>query len=306
MEIAITVTQQVAVIFLLILVGLVMTKKNFLTQTGIDQITSLLLSVVTPCVLINAYQKDFEPKLAWQLLTATVFTIIVHVLAIVLCHLIFRKEPSKRYRINIFCAIYSNCGFMAIPLLSAALGSDGVFYGSAYLAVFTVFYWTHGVFVYTGGDRKAMSWKKAVLNPGVIGTLVSLGLFLGRIKLPVVLGDTIGYMAGLNTPLAMVVLGSYLAKLDWKKALKNKTMYFVCFLRLILIPLLAMGVAKVLGLNETVAQAVMISAACPTAAVSTLFANRFHLDADYSSEIVSVSTLLSIFTIPLIMMLFHL
>ena len=93
MEIAITVTQQVAVIFLLILVGLVMTKKNFLTQTGIDQITSLLLSVVTPCVLINAYQKDFEPKLAWQLLTAAVFTIIVHVLAIVLCHLIFRKEP---------------------------------------------------------------------------------------------------------------------------------------------------------------------------------------------------------------------
>lgn len=306
MEIAITVTQQVAVIFLLILVGLVMTKKKFLTQTGIDQITSLLLSVVTPCVLVNAYQKEFEMELAWGLFTAAGFTVVIHILSILLCHVIFRKEPTKRYRINIFCAVYSNCGFMAIPLLSAALGADGVFYGSAYLAVFTVFYWTHGVFVYTGGDKKAMSWRQAVLNPGVIGTLVSLGLFLARIKLPAVVGDTVGYLAGLNTPLAMVVLGSYLAKLDFSKALKNKTMYFVCFLRLILIPLLAMGVAWVLRLNETVAQAVMISTACPTAAVATLFANRFHLDADYSSEIVSVSTLLSIVTIPLIMILFHL
>lgn len=306
MEIALTVAQQVIVIFLLILVGFVMTKKHFLTQTGIDQITSLLLSVVTPCVLIDAYQKDFEPRLAWQLLEAAVFTVILHVLAIGLCHLIFRREPTKRYRINIFCSIYSNCGFMAIPLLSAALGPDGVFYGSAYLAVFTIFYWIHGVFVYTGGDRKAMSWKKAVLNPGVIGTLVSLALFFAQIRLPYVLADSVGYLAGLNTPLAMVVLGSYLSKLDFKSALKNKTMYFVCFLRLILIPLLAMGVAKGLGLNETVAQAVMISAACPTAAVATLFANQYHLDADYSSEIVSVSTLLSIITIPLIMMLFHL
>ena len=306
MEIAWTVAQQVMVIFQLIMVGLVMTKKNFLTQTGINQITSLLLSVVTPCVLIDAYQKDFEPHLAWQLCTAAIFTVLLHVISILFCHFIFRREPTNRYRINIFCAIYSNCGFMAIPLLSAALGADGVFYGSAYLAVFTVFYWIHGVYVYTGGDRSAMSLKNALFNPGVIGTLISLILFLGQLRLPKVVGDSIGYLAGLNTPLAMIVLGSYLSKLNWKKALGNRSMYFVCFLRLLLIPLLAMALARLLRLDETVAQAVMISAACPTAAVATLFATRFHLDADYSSEIVSVSTLLSILTIPLIMMLFHL
>lgn len=304
MELSWIVAQQVAVIFLLIVVGIVMKKKNLVTQAGIDQFTSLLLWVVTPCVLVNAYQKEFETDLAFGLLTAFVFAVITHFAAIVLSHLLFRREPSKRYRINIFCAVYSNCGYMAIPLLSAALGSDGVFYGSAYLAVFSVLYWTHGVYVYTGGDKKEISLKKAILNPGVIGTIVSLVFFLVQVELPTVLMDPIRHLSNLNTPLAMIVLGSYLSELDVRTALKNGKMYFVCAVRLIIIPLIAIGIAKLLRMDETVAQAVLISASCPSAAVSTLFAHRYHLDADYSSEIVSVSTLLSVVTIPLILFLF--
>lgn len=306
MELAWIVAQQVAVIFLLILVGVGMKKKNLVTQAGIDQFTSLLLWVVTPCVLVNAYQKEFETDLAWGLFMALVFAIITHGIAIALSHLLFRREPSKRYRINIFCSVYSNCGYMAIPLLSAALGADGVFYGSAYLAVFSLLYWTHGVYVYTDGDKNEISLKKAILNPGVVGTVISLIFFFAQIKLPIIVLDPIRHLANLNTPLSMIVLGSYLANLNVKKVVKNKGMYVVCAVRLIVIPLISIGIAKLLQLDETVARAVMISASCPTAAISTLFAHKYQLDADYSSEIVSVSTLLSIFTIPLIILIYQL
>lgn len=306
MELAWIVAQQVAVIFLLILVGVGIKKKNLVTQAGIDQFTSVLLKVVTPCVLVNAYQKEFEAELVRGLLVAMLFTVMTHGVAILLSHLLFRKEPTNRYRTNIFCSIYSNCGFMAIPLISAALGSDGVFYGSAYLAVFSILYWTHGVYVYADGDKNEISLKKAILSPGVLGTIVSLVFFFAQIKLPSILLDPIRQLANLNTPLSMIVLGSYLTNLDLKKVVKNRGMYLVCAMRLIVIPLISIGIAKVLQLDETVARAVMISTACPSAAVATLFAHKYHLDADYSSEIVSVSTLLSIITIPLIILIYQL
>ena len=306
MELAWIVAQQVAVIFLLILVGLVLKKKNMVTQEGIDQFTSLLLWIIAPAVLINAYQKELEIELVTGLLMAAVFAILSHGAAILLSHLIFRKEPSKRYRINIFCSVYSNCGYMAIPLLSASLGSDGVFYGSAYLAVFTILYWTHGVYVYTDGDKKEISLKKAILNPGVVSTIFSLILFFCQVKLPTILMEPIRHLSNLNTPLSMIVLGSFLSNLNLKKVVKNRGLYLVCTMRLLVIPLISIGIAKLLQLDNTVAQAVLISSACPTAAVSTLFAHKYHLDADYSSEIVSVSTILSILTIPIIILLFQL
>lgn len=301
MELSKLLAEQVIIIFLLIALGFILKKTNKIDESGAKQLTNILLTIVTPCVLINAYQKEFQPKLAVNLLYAALFTLVIHLVMILLSTLIFRKEPTERYKINIFTSIYSNCGFMAIPLLSAVLGNDGVFYGSAYLALFNILYWTHGVALY--GGVKNLSVKKVFLNPGVIGTAVSLVLFFLGITLPKVIIEPVQYMAGLNTPLAMVVLGTYLANIDFKKTLSKLSIYGVSALRLVIFPILGIAIAKFLKMDSTVAQSVLISAACPSAAVATLFAARFGLDAEYASEIVSVTTLLSIVTIPCVMML---
>ena len=306
MEMALIVAQQVAVVFLLILVGVGIEKKQMITKEGIGQLTHLLLWVVTPCLLVNAYQREYNPHLAKGLVLAIAASVLSHGVGMILGHLVFRKEPSNQYRVNIFCSVYSNCGYMAIPLLTAALGTDGVFYGAAYLAMFTILYWTHGVYVYTGGDKKQISLKKAILNPGVLGTVFSMLLFFGKIKLPTIITDSVGHIANLNTPIAMIILGSYLSRLNFLKVFQNYKMFLVCFLRLILVPLITIGIVKGLQLEETVARAVMICAACPTATVSTLFAHKYGMDATYSSEVVSVYTLLSIITIPLMIVLYQL
>lgn len=302
MELSGIVAVQVVIVFILIAVGFILKKCKLIDEYGSKQLTNILLMIVTPCVLINSYQKEFKPELALNLLMATVFTIVIHIIMIVISTLLYRKEDTKRYRINIFSAVYSNCGFMAIPLLTAVLGSDGVFYGSAYLAIFNIFYWTHGVCLYTG-DRKSLSLKKAFFNPGVIGTLISLIFFFAGIKLPSVILQPVQYLAGLNTPLAMIVLGAYLANINFKNTFKKLSIYTVSLLRLIIFPVLSILLAKLMRLDETVATAVLISAACPTATVTTLFAAKFGLDAEYASEVVSISTILSIVTVPLIMML---
>jgi len=305
MELSSIVFVQVMIVFVLLALGYVLSKSGMVKDSGLKQITDILLYVVTPCLLVNAYQKDFSKELISGLVIGFGFAIIIHLVGIVISTIIFRKEDSKRYRVSIFSSVYSNCGYMAIPLLSAALGSDGVFYGSAYLTVFTILYWTHGICVYRG-DFKELSFKKIIKNPGIIGVSVALIMFVSRIKLPYVLGEALGHLAGLNTPLAMIVMGSYLAKTDFKKALSSVGVYMVSALRLLVIPVICVFLARLLPIPEVVARALLISSACPVAAVGTLLAGKYDLDASYSAETVAVSTLLSIITIPIVLMLYQL
>ena len=304
MELASIIFVQVVIIFILLGLGFGVTKAGMVKDSGLKQITDILLYVVTPCLLINSYQKEFSKELVSGLLIAGGFSLIIHLVAILISHLVFKKEETKKYRVSIFASVYSNCGYMAIPLLSAALGSDGVFYGSAYLAVFTALYWTHGICVYRG-DKKELSINKIIKNPGIIGVTVALIFFVTGIKLPYVISESLGYISGLNTPLAMIVMGSYLAKTDFKKALSSVSVYLVCLLRLVVIPVICVFIARLLPMPQAVASATLITAACPTAAVSTLLAGKYNLDAGYSAETVAVSTILSVLTIPLVIMLYQ-
>lgn len=303
MELSRIVFVQVLIIFVLMAVGFVCSKARLINEKGTRQMTDVLLLIVMPCVLIKAYQKEFSKELIFGLLMSALFALVIHIIGIVISTLIFKKEESLRYRINIFSSVYSNCGFMAIPLLNAAVGTDGVFYGSAYLAVFTILNWTHGICLYSG-SLKEISVKKIITNPGIIGTTIAIISFVMGIKLPYVLEESVSYLAGLNTPLAMIVTGAYLTRVDFKKALKNVSIYLVSLLRLVVVPIIAVVVAKIINIDALIAKSVLISAACPTAAIAALFATKYELDSTYAAEVVSITTILSVVTIPLVLMLF--
>ncbi len=302
MEISIILLKQVIVVLLLIILGYVLTKAKWLDDSSVSKLTNILLMVVTPCVIINAFQKDFDPALLKKLLVATVLSIAAHIIGMIASAVIFRKEETNRYRVSRFSSIYSNSGFMGLPLLSAVLGSDGVFYGSAYLVILTVLYWTQGVYNYTG-DKKQFSLKKIVTNPGIVGTAIGLLFFFLNFKMPYVLSETVTHVANMNTPLAMMILGKYLTEVDLVNTLKKKSIYAVSFVRLILVPVIFVFVLKALPIDSVVAKSVLISASCPTAVAATLFANKFGQDAAYASETVSLTTIFSVVTIPLVSLL---
>lgn len=304
MELALKVGIQVIIIFIYMTIGFILSKTKKINTDGVKQVTNILLLIVTPCVLIKSYQEkiaEFSPDLLMGLGISALLAILIHFVAIGISSLIYRKEESGIYKVNLFSAVYSNCGFMAIPLLSSTLGSDGVFYGSAYLATFTIFYWIHGVIVFTG-TRKSITLKSAFLNPGVIGTAVAMLLFLPKITLPEIAMEAVSGIAGLNTPLSMMILGTYLANISIKKALSRPSLYSVSFLRLLFIPLVSAVLIFLLRfifpIDTVIANAILIPAACPVAAISVLFSTKFDADAYYASELVAITTLISIATIP--------
>ena len=291
--------QQVLVLFILIGVGALLTKCGCITDKGAAAMTDVVLYAVRPCVIISAFSRPFRPELLGGLLTTVLCAFCVMLCSVLLAELVCRKTEYSRAVVLKFSLVFSNCGFMALPLQQAVLGEDGVFYGAAYIAVFNLFMWTYGLIAMSRRtEPKAV--LKAVVNPGVIGTVIGVVLFVCQIQLPEVVLSPVRYLAALNTPVPMLVIGCHLIRSDLRRVLKDKGAYLAMAARLVLIPLAALGVMKLACVDRTVAVTVTIAVSAPVAAFTTMMAQKFGRDTQLSAGIVSASAVFSFVTMPLV------
>lgn len=298
----IMIAQQVLVLFILIGVGFACGKKRILTDESSKKITDIVLYVVTPCVMISAFQREFSMHLLGNILITALCATASIAATVFIAKLIFHDKNTARKKVLQFSAIFSNCGFMSLPLQKAILGDDGWFYGSIFVAVFNVIVWSYGL-VMMSGDKKQMSVKKLAFNPGIVGVLIALIIFVLRIKLPYIISQPIDYLAALNTPLPMLIIGFYLSQADLKKAFTDVGAYLAMAVRLAVVPLLSMFVMHLLNVDPTIMIACVIASSAPTAATTTMFAAKYGRDVELSVSIVASTTLVSIITMPLIVAL---
>ncbi len=292
-----TVGNQVLILFILIAIGVCCNKAKLFGGIAVKGMTNLVLYIVTPCVIINSFCREFNSQMLKGLFITVIAAIITYIIFIAISLFVIHDKDTKREKVLRFGSVFANCGFMSLPLQAAILGSDGVFFGAVYIAIFNITFWTYGVYLMSG-DRKNVSGKKLILNPGIIGTILGIIVFLIPYKLPETLGTAIGHMAALNTPLPMVVIGYHLAESGLK--IKGVSVYLAMILKLIVFPLIMLLGCLAFGISGIIMISLVISAASPIAAVTTMFSERFGQDTPLSASIVSVSTLLSIITMPII------
>ena len=296
------VSAQVLILFILILIGFILAKAKVLGDKSVKGMTDLVLYTVTPCVIIKSFIREFEPKLLKNLLLSFLIAFSAHILFIALSRIFLRSNNKSQEKVLQFAVIFSNCGFMSIPLQQALLGDMGVFYGSSYVAIFNLFIWSYGILLMSG-DKAYLTPKKLVINPGVIGLTVGVVIFLASIPVPRILGETVGYMAALNTPLPMIIIGYHLYNSSLLEGFKNLKCLFAVFLRVVLFPLLALGVMYLCGVRGVMLISSVISCCAPSAAITTMLSAKFERDTALSVNMVSLSTLLSLVTMPLIITL---
>ncbi|MBQ3565963.1 MAG: AEC family transporter [Oscillospiraceae bacterium] len=293
------VLNQVIIMALLILTGVICYKTNIISSEASKSLSSLVLMVVNPIVIIVSYQVDFDKRLLKGLLLSLLFSVISMAAAIILS-IIFLRKKGERLPLERFSCIYSNCGFMGIPLVKGVYGAEGVFYLTAFMTVFNILVWTHGVFVMKGKFKGKMI-VQAVKTPAVIATVLGFLLFILKISIPQTLFQTLSFLADMNTPLAMIAAGVTIAQTNILKSLKNVRLYLVSFVSLIAVPAVTSLILCFIPADSVVAGTVILASACPAAATGTLFAIRFKKDSFYASELFAVTTLLSIATLPVVM-----
>lgn len=289
-----TVGTQVFILFILMALGFLARKLKWLDQQSVSGITNLMLYLITPCLLINAFQRPFAAEQMRGFLITAAAAAGTHIVAIFLSMALIHDKDKAKQSVQRFAAIFSNCGYMSLPLQQALLGDEAVFYGAAYIAVFNIFLWTYGLALMCGG--KGASLRRAVLNPGTVSVVVGLALFFGSVTLPEVIAKPIQYLSAMNTPMPMIIIGYYLAGMRFKTAFSGPGSFVALGLKLVGFPLLLLGVLWLCGVRGLPLISSVISCSAPVATISTMFATRYGGDAELSSALVAVSTLFSIVT----------
>ncbi len=297
-----TAAMQVAVLYVIVAVGFICDKAGIYTEKAARLTNDLLFYIVTPAIIIQSFTSiAYTPEAFRNLLLAFLGGTLLHVLGILLSLPFFRKGDKHTANVYKFACVYGNVGYMALPLASAVLGTEGVFFCSGVLIPFNIFAFTHGIRLMSGtsSGKTGFKMKWLILNPGVISVLIGMPLFLLGVTLPRVLAEPVSYIASLNTPLAMLMFGTYLAKTDLRKMFFRKEAYLVALLKLVVLPAAMLGVLKLLGVSGVLCTALLISASAPTANNTVMFSAKYGNDTAAASQTIAVVSFLSVVTMPL-------
>lgn len=295
-------TKQIAELFIMILLGFILVKSSLLTKHDSKVLSTVALYIVTPCVIINAFQVQYSQDVKNGIILSFLAAIIVHVIYIVGARIL-----GKVYTLNGVekaTIIYTNAGNLIIPLVQALLGKEWVVYTTGYILVTTVFIWTHGRMLIC--EEKGFNVKDLLKNVNVIASVIGILMFALKIQLPSLITETMDSMSATIAPICMIVAG-----MNVKDCLKNKRLYVITFLKMIVFPLFAVILFKFTNLSSMAKNGDMIllisllASVAPTAASVTQIAQIYDADSEYASAYYFITTMLCILTVPFFVWLYQ-
>lgn len=294
-----TAARQVLVLYVIVAAGFIADRLHVFTEKTARASNDLMFYIVTPCVIINSFlSTKFSQDTAKGFALALGFSFLAHFIGIFAAVPFFNKE-GENSPVYKFASVYGNVGYMALPLAGAVLGDQGVFYCSGGVIALNTIAFTHGIWLMNKGKNVKFSIKSLVLNPGVISVIIGLPLFIFSLKLPGIIYEPINLVSSLNTPLAMLIFGTYISNTDLKTLFKNKSQYIVMAIRLITVPLVIFCLCRIFKLPSALTTACMISAAAPSANNTVMFAAKYGKDTGLASKIVALCSFVSVITLPI-------
>ena len=305
MTISILLAQQIAQLFLMIFMGFLIVKAGLLKDEDSKVLSKIVLYLIIPCVILNAFQVDYTPETVRGLLVAFAASLLMQVV------LLFAVSALGRVfhldAVEITSVYYSNSGNLIVPLVTAVLGAEWVLYSCVYMSVQLVFFWTHCKKVIS--REASYDWKKIVLNLNIISIFVEILLFFTGIRLPALVNNTLHSVGSMVGPASMIVTGMLFAGMDFRQIFANKRI----LLRDLSPPdrrsadgavLLKLShLADLSADGPTLILIVFLAIITPSASTVTQMCQVYGNDSRYASAINVVTTLASIVTMPLMVML---
>lgn len=290
--------RQIVIMFFLMLVGYVAYKKKIIDDEGTRQITDVLLYVCNPALMIAALDVPFQASALLDGGLAILTSAVLMAVTILVSRLLVKKDR----KLEQFGVIFCNASFIAIPLVRSVMGDADLFYLTMYLVISPLLVWTYGIYL-VSGRREAITVKKMILNPAAVSFVIGLALFFIPAELPDVAADSLNMLGECNTPLGMLVLGAYLAKSDLKEIVTNKAGYYVSFCRLIAAPLVNFAVLSLLPDSMyDLKMTLFIACSTPVGVLLGMMSQKHGADYAYGARIICLSTILSLITMPLLIM----
>lgn len=290
--------QQTIIMFALMLLGLLLSRRGMITEQGSRDLSNVLLYAVIPCVILRSYMSEFSTEKLRAMGLSALIAVIAFAASIAVAYL----TCGTRHRIENFAVAFGNAGFIGIPLVTAVFGPEAAFYVVSFSTFANLLQWTYGI-VIISGKKETMNLRMVFVNPVFISMVIGIALFVLQPTLPTVVTGTIGYIADGNTVLAMIILGYYLSKVQLRGLFANVRLYLFSALRLLVVPAVTILVFLPFPFARgEITLITLIAAATPIASSTAIFAQKFDQDYRRAVSYVCLSTILSVATLPLVML----
>lgn len=304
----------------LVIIGMVLKQTKIIDGKSTKNLGNLVVYLSQPAMIIYSFiSVDFTAEIVYNAAIVFVLSVLFHLFYYFVAKRMFKSAPDKKRAVLRFSMVFTNAGFLGIPLISNLLGDEAAVYATFYVVCFNIFCWSIGCFIYTQ-DKSYISVKKMLINPATVPTFIGiiLSLLAAFVSVPEALKPTVEdfivpfvkddllfMLKQTVLPLCMIMVGVRLADCKLIELFNDKYMWPNMIVRLIVLPLIVLAIIKGISLFnifsehtiKIVTSVLVISAATPTAAMTTIFAEKFDSDPVYASKYVSASTLLSLFTL---------
>lgn len=298
MELAVITAKQVVVLFMLILAGFICTKSGAVKSEGKKALSDLLVYYIVPAMIIDSYITEFSSDKAAKLVQSFSLSFFAIIIGMMITLIIGSRLKGNNAPIIKFACIFSNAGYMGFPLVQAVFGGDSLLYASAYLTVFNILLWTVGYILVSKNSDPRTIIKSIITTPVIPSVIIGLAIFILRIHIPNVFQQALGYAGSMNTPISMFITGMLIAENKISAIIKNKLIAFVIILRMIVLPLVCLGLFALFNIRGEVADIVLLLEACPCAAITSVFAVKFNYEEDIAGGAVVITTMISVLTLP--------
>lgn len=300
--------QQMLVLFAMILIGYFCYKKDFITDEVYPKLSYLVVNLFNPFLIISSITGKTVDKSMNLVLENICLVIFLFAFWILTSPILVRilRIPAEKRPLYTLMNIFSNLGFMGLPLISSIYGQGATIYVAFYMLMYNILIYTYGIYVaskHSPYGEVHFQWKK-LMNPGFLFSLLAILIFFLQIPIPSALGTFVSYMGNTAVPLSMILIGVLMAKIDLKDIFTNKTVYLFSLFKLLLLPILLVLIAKRLPFDTTVLGVFVLLSGMPVGSLVVLLADEYGIGGGEGVPGIMLTTILSLFTLPIVVLFF--
>lgn len=289
------------IIFIIMIAGVILTKMKIIRPEGRKCLTDLLIDLILPCNIICSFMIEMNREIIQATIMVFAIALGIQMICYALGKLIYNFAGESQKSVLQYATMCSNAGFMGNPIVEGIYGAQGLLYASVYLIPLRFFMWSAGISCFTRMNLKT-ALKKLAVHPCILAVWVGFFVMFSQIEIPSFLYRTLKYFSNCTLPVSILVIGSIMAGVNVKTIVTRLSLYF-CLIRLLVIPLITLVICRCMGMDDLVTGVCVILAGMPAGSTTAILADKYGQDAEYASKCVFISTLLSLLTIPFLMLI---
>lgn len=293
-----TVFFQMLALLIMIGAGFFAARTGMMDEHTNNQMSNMIVNIFNPLLIFSsaanaAGMVSKDSMILVGMIAAGMFLILIA--AGWILSPLFEKEPQQR-KIFQMMFIFSNLGFIGIPVVTSILGAQYVVYVTEFVLIYTFVFYTYGIALMDGSF--SLSSMKAMVNPGTIFGLAALCIIIFEIPMPGFLKTASTYLGNVTSPMALMAVGFTLAQSDWKKIFGQPRLYVFSVVKLLILPLFLLPLLKMVTDDAQLIPVCTVMLGMPIGNMPLILGNQRGMDVSACGAAIILTTILCVFTVP--------